>query len=86
MVRYNFLLYFFDVKMAMATTFGYRQVMWLETCLNPSILWLLIIFCCKKLTMYVFNFTKKILSKKSFLDVVAPLNCQKLATRETLIK
>jgi hypothetical protein len=67
-------------------TFGYRQVMWLETCLNLSILWLLIIFCCKNLTMNVFNFKKKILSKKSFFDVVAPLNCQKLATRETLIK
>ncbi len=43
MVRYNFLLYFCDVaKMAMIykkiATFGYRQVMWLETCLNPSIL------------------------------------------------
>jgi hypothetical protein len=83
MVRYNFLLSFCDVaKMAMiykkTATFGYRQVMWLETCLNPSILRLLIIFCCKKMTMYVFNFTKRNSFKKILSWCCCPLKLSKI--------
>jgi hypothetical protein len=65
------------------TTFGYRQVVELEVCLNLSILLLLTIIYCKTLTMYIFNFKKfkKNLSKISFANVVAPLIWQNWATR-----
>ncbi len=43
------------------TTFGYKQIVYLETCLNLSILWFLTIFYCKNLTKYILNLIKKIL-------------------------
>jgi hypothetical protein len=39
-------------------TFGYRQVVQLKTCSNISILWLITIFYCKKLTIYIFTLKK----------------------------
>jgi len=57
--------------------------MGLETCLNPSILWLLTIIYYKTLMIYILNLTKKkILSKKSFVDVVAFLNWQTWQKKE----
>jgi hypothetical protein len=38
--------------------FGYKQVVELETCLNPSILWLPTIIYCKKLTVHFVNLTQ----------------------------
>jgi hypothetical protein len=48
------------------TIFGYKQVVKLETCLNPSTLWLLNIFYCKKLITYILNLAKKNLSNFFF--------------------
>jgi hypothetical protein len=63
--------------------FGYRQVVELETCLNLSILWLPVIIYYKNLMIYVLNLTQfDFRFKKSFVDVVALFNCQKLATKE----
>jgi hypothetical protein len=59
----------------------------LESCLNHSILWLIIIFYYKKFNDVHFEINKNILfflSKKSFVDVFAPLNWQKSATRRNI--
>jgi hypothetical protein len=87
MIRYYSFIYFCNaVKLVFIhktfTTFGYRQVVLLETCLNLLILWFLIIFYRKKLENIYLKF-KKILSKK-FLNVVVPLNWQKLTTRRNI--
>ncbi len=58
----------------------------LETSLNPSILWILTIICCKNLTKYILNLTKFdfFLDNFFFIDVVALLKWQKLAMRKKL--
>jgi hypothetical protein len=79
MIRNIFIYSFFNVVKIVInhnkiTTFGYKQVVWLETCLNLSILWLFTIHYCKQLTIYILNLAQNYyFSKKSFFDVVAPL-------------
>jgi len=76
----NLFIYFYNVvKMVIIhnkiTTFGYRQVVCLETCLNLSKIWLFTIYYCKKLTIYILNLAQKtFLSKKSFFWCCRPLN------------
>jgi hypothetical protein len=54
----------------------------LKTCLNLSMLWLIIKTCLKNLMIYIkFDNLKKI---KTHVDVVAPLNWKKLATIENI--
>jgi hypothetical protein len=83
MIRYKYLLFCDVAKMVINhkkfATFGYEQVMYLETCLNPSILWLFIIFYCKKVTTYILNFTQKIQKNPSLM--LLPFKLAKLATR-----
>ncbi len=56
----------------------------LEICLNPSILWLDTIVYYKKLMIYIFNLTQFdfFLSKMSLVDVVAPINWQKVGHKK----
>ncbi len=80
-------IYFCDIaKMVIIhkkiTTFCYKQVVYLDTCLNPSILWLLIIFYCKKMTIYILNLTKTI-ERNPFL-MLLPLKLAKLATKRNI--
>ncbi len=44
------------------------------------------IFYCKNLTIYILNLAQKTLSNKSFFDVVATLNWQKLIIRKKKLK
>jgi hypothetical protein len=68
-------------------TFGYKQVVYLETCLNLSIYYGYSQYFIVKKTIYIFNLAQKtFLSNKSFFDVVAPLNWQKLVIKKTLIQ
>jgi hypothetical protein len=59
-IMFKGFIYFCNVvKMAIIyknklTKFGYEQVVELETCLNPSILWLPSIIYCKKLMIYIY--------------------------------
>jgi hypothetical protein len=56
-------------------TYKSNKVVKLETCLNPSILWLPNIIYCKNLTIYIFNLTQIYLFsfKFIFLLMLSPL-------------
>jgi hypothetical protein len=69
----------------MITTFGHRQVVWFQTCLNLSTLWLFMIFYCKNFKIYIKNLAQQMfLSKKYFFDIVTVLNWQKLVIRRNI--
>jgi hypothetical protein len=70
------------------TNLQFRQVVELETCFNPSILWLPTIIYYKKLKIYIFNLTQfDFFSLKKILCwCCCPFKLAKIGHKNELIK